>query len=151
VRQVVFVNQVAMGKYGDHIAGGFVAAVGLFWCRGMRKLDQVEGVDRRTLKTFTPESNPRYISRSDPGHTFEAYAFPAGASTSRWQVCFLGSAHVLRAFFEPTRIIWQDGELLGRFVAEDGESVVEIRLPEERLLHPTEVAAAAARQQRQDL
>lgn len=94
-------------------------AVGLFWCRGMRN-DVLQGVNRRHLHSFTPhDAESRYITRTDPGHTFEAYGFSRG---------------------EPTH--WQEGTLLGRYVAAQGDSVVEVRVPNEtdRLLHPYNAA-----------
>ena len=127
-----FLNRVPLQKRGDS-SGGFVA-VGLFWCRGMRG-DVLEGVDRRTLKTFTLDSDQRYTSRTDPGHTFEAYAFLDGVSSTRWQ----------------------EGELLGRFVAAEGETMIEIKLGcaqtgeedgQERLSHPMD---AALRKRKQEL
>eukprot|EP01046_Picozoa_sp_COSAG06_P057130 COSAG06_NODE_11036_length_1578_cov_1.714672_1_plen_191_part_00 len=57
----------------------------------------LQGVDRRSLHTFTAEAegDPRYTSRTDPGHTFEVYGFPQGVSVTRWE----------------------EGVLLGRWVA----------------------------------
>ena len=96
-------------------------AVALFWCRGLRS-DVLQGVDRRHLHSFTPDADSRYITRTDPGHTFEAYGVAAGVLASRWQ----------------------DGTLLGRYVAAEGDSVVQVRVPDgaaEMLPHPTASAA----------
>ena len=56
------------------------------------------------------------MTRTDPGHTFEAYGFAAGVPATRWQ----------------------DGALLGRYVAGEGDSVVQVRVPadKEMLPHP---------------
>ena len=90
--------------------------MGLFWCRGLRR-DVLQGVDRRHLHSFTVDTGSRYISRTDPGHTFEAYGFTSGLPSTRWQ----------------------DGTLLGRYRAVEGESVVQVSLPTdgEMLPHPT--------------
>jgi hypothetical protein len=116
--KVAFVNQVALQSphTGSSESSHKFGAVGLFWCRGLRH-DVLQGVDRRHLHSFTVDTGSRYISRTDPGHTFEAYGFTIGLPTTRWQ----------------------DGILLGRYVAVEGESVVHVNVPtvEKLLPHPT--------------
>ena len=137
------------------------AAVGVFWCRGMRG-DVLQGVDRRSLHTFTAEAegDPRYTSRTDPGHTFEVYGFPQGVSVARWEEGVLlgrwvaaGAGNV--SFCAPSSenpSICQDrlGTNMGEVekdVSAEGETTIEIRVPSrterEQLPHPTTAAAAA--------
>jgi hypothetical protein len=139
------------------------AAVGVFWCRGMRG-DVLQGVDRRSLHTFTAEAegDPRYTSRTDPGHTFEVYGFPQGVSVARWEEGVLlgrwvaaGAGNVFFAmrFHSENPSICQDrlgtnmGEVEKGDVSTEGETTIEIRVPSrterEQLPHPTTAAAAA--------
>ena len=74
----------------------------------------LQGVDRRHLHSFNSDTSSRYISRTDPGHTFEAYGFTSGLATTRWQ----------------------HGILLGRYVAVEGESVVQVSVPTDRQMLP---------------